>query len=117
TTIRILVGLMRATKGSASLFGEPVGPSARVLGRVGSVVERPAFYPYLTATDNLRVLASARGMASDSIRTRVPEALDRVGLAGAAARKTGKFSTGMKQRLGIAAALLDRPELVILDEP
>jgi len=117
TTIRILVGLIRATRGSASLFGEPVGPSAPVLGRVGSVVERPAFYPYLSATDNLRVLASARGMAPDAIRTRVPEALERVGLEAAAKRNAGKFSTGMKQRLGIAAALIDRPELVILDEP
>ncbi len=117
TTIRILVGLIRASRGSAALFGEPVGPSAPVLGRVGSVVERPAFYPYLTATDNLRVLASARGMAQEAIGTRVPEVLERVGLTAAANRKSGKFSTGMKQRLGIAAALIDRPELVILDEP
>jgi ABC-type multidrug transport system ATPase subunit len=117
TTIRILVGLIRATRGSASIFGEPVGPSAPVLARVGSVVERPAFYPYLSATDNLRVLASARRMSRDEIRSRVPEALERVGLLEAAKRKVGRFSTGMKQRLGIAAALLDRPDLVILDEP
>jgi ABC-type multidrug transport system ATPase subunit len=117
TTIRILVGLIRPTRGSASLFGEPVGPSAPVLARVGSVVERPAFYPYLSATDNLRVLASARQMRPDEIRSRVAEALERVGLADVAKRKAGRFSTGMKQRLGIAAALLDRPELVILDEP
>jgi ABC-2 type transport system ATP-binding protein len=117
TTIRILVGLIRPTRGSASLFGEPVGPSAPVRARVGSVVERPAFYPYLSATDNLRVLASARQMRPDEIRSRVAEALERVGLADVAKRKAGRFSTGMKQRLGIAAALLDRPELVILDEP
>jgi ABC-2 type transport system ATP-binding protein len=117
TTIRILVGLISATRGSASIFGEPVGPSAPVLARVGSVVERPAFYPYLSATDNLRVLAAARRMTADATRARVPEALDRVGLTDAAKRKAGRFSTGMKQRLGIAAALLDRPELVILDEP
>jgi ABC-2 type transport system ATP-binding protein len=117
TTIRILVGLIRPSRGSASLFGEPVGPSAPVLGRVGSVVERPAFYPYLSAIDNLTVLASARSMRPAEIRSRVVEALERVGLADAAKRKAGRFSTGMKQRLGIAAALLDRPELVILDEP
>jgi ABC-2 type transport system ATP-binding protein len=117
TTIRILVGLIRATRGSASILGEPVGLSAPVLARVGSLVERPAFYPYLSATDNLRILASARRMSPAEIRTRVPEALERVGMADAASRKTGRFSTGMRQRLGIAAALLNRPELVILDEP
>ena len=117
TTIRILVGLIRATRGSARIFGERVEPSAPVLARVGSVVERPAFYPYLSATDNLRVLASARRMPPEAIRDRVPEVLERVGLTDAAKRKSGHFSTGMLQRLGIAAALLDRPELVILDEP
>jgi ABC-2 type transport system ATP-binding protein len=117
TTIRILLGLIRATRGSSWLFGEAVLPGARVLRRVGALVERPAFYPYLSATANLQLLGNARGMESAQIASRVPEALDRVGLADAAKRQAGRFSTGMKQRLGIAAALLDRPDLVILDEP
>jgi ABC-2 type transport system ATP-binding protein len=117
TTIRMLVGLIRPTRGTAFLFGQPVGLSAPVLARVGSLVERPAFYPYLSATDNLRVLANARLIPPAQIPGRIGEVLERVELSGAAKRKAGKFSTGMKQRLGIAAALLDRPELVILDEP
>jgi ABC-2 type transport system ATP-binding protein len=117
TTIRILVGLVRPTRGSASLFGLPVGPGAAVLDRVGALVERPAFYPYLSAADNLRVLGLARGIAGSRLVATIPEALDRVGLGEAARRKAGRFSTGMRQRLGIAGALLDRPELVILDEP
>lgn len=117
TTIRILLGLIRATRGTSWVFGEAVAPGAPVLARVGALVERPAFYPYLSATDNLRLLGNARGMQAVQIAGRVPEALDRVGLADAARRQAGRFSTGMKQRLGIAAALLDRPDLVILDEP
>jgi ABC-2 type transport system ATP-binding protein len=117
TTIRILLGLIRPTRGGAWLFGEPVAPGRAVLDRVGALVERPAFYPYLTATDNLRLLGLARGIVESRLRTAIPEALDRVGLTGAARRKAGRFSTGMRQRLGIAAALLGRPELVILDEP
>jgi ABC-2 type transport system ATP-binding protein len=117
TTIRILLGLVRPTRGSASLFGEPVAPGRAVLDRVGALVERPAFYPYLSATDNLRVFGFSRGMTEPLLASAVPEALDRVGLSEAAKRKAGRFSTGMRQRLGIAAALLGRPELVILDEP
>ena len=117
TTIRILVGLVRPSRGSASLFGQPVRPGAAVLDRVGALVERPAFYPYLSAVDNLRVLGLARGIAESRLRATIPEALDRVGLGEASKRKAGRFSTGMRQRLGIAGALLDRPDLVILDEP
>ena len=117
TTIRILVGLVRPSRGSASIFGVPVRPGAAVLDRVGALVERPAFYPYLSAADNLRVLGLARGIAESRLGTTIPEALDRVGLGEASKRKAGRFSTGMRQRLGIAGALLDRPDLVILDEP
>ena len=117
TTIRVLLGLLRPTRGSAEILGEVVRPGAAVLANVGALVERPAFYPYLSAADNLRVVGSARGMTPAHLALRIPEALDRVGLADAAKRKAGRFSTGMRQRLGIAAALIDRPELVILDEP
>jgi ABC-2 type transport system ATP-binding protein len=117
TTIRMLLGLMRPTRGTAALFGEPVLPGGIVLDRVGALVERPGLYPYLSATDNLRVFGFTRGIGSSRLATAVPEVLDRVGLTEAAHRKAGRFSTGMRQRLGIAAALLGRPELVILDEP
>jgi ABC-2 type transport system ATP-binding protein len=117
TTIRMLLGLMRPTSGRAALFGEPVFQGSRVLDRVGALVERPSFYPYLSAIDNLRLLGLTRGLSDSRLRDAVPEALDRVGLSEAAKRKAGRFSTGMRQRLGIAAALLGRPELVILDEP
>jgi len=117
TTIRMLLGLMRPTRGGASLFGEPVVPGSDVLDRVGALVERPAFYPYLSAIDNLRLLGLTRGLPEARLATAVPEALDRVGLSAAAKRPAGRYSTGMRQRLGIAAALLGRPELVVLDEP
>ena len=117
TTIRILLGLIRPTRGVASLFGEPVRPGSANLDRVGALVERPAFYPYLSATDNLWLLGRSRGIAESRLRTLVPEALSRVGMSEAAKRKAGRYSTGMRQRLGIAAALLGRPDLVVLDEP
>ena len=117
TTIRMLLGLVRPTSGVASLFGEPVAPGRPVLDRVGALVERPALYPYLSATDNLRLVGLARGMTESRLATAVPETLDRVGMSEAAKRKAGRFSTGMRQRLGIAAALICRPDLIVLDEP
>jgi ABC-2 type transport system ATP-binding protein len=117
TTIRILAGLLWPTRGSARVLGQPVRPGAPVLHRVGCLIERPAVYPYLSATDNLRVLATARGLPVETLPSLIAAALDRVGLGGVARRRAGGFSTGMRQRLALAAAFLGRPELVILDEP
>ncbi len=117
TTIRILLALMRPSRGSVQVLGEPARPGSPAFLRVGALVERPAFYPYLSAVDNLRVFGLMSGMSEARLATAIPEVLDRVGMTAAARRSTGRFSTGMRQRLGIAVALLRQPELVILDEP
>ncbi|WP_063042769.1 ABC transporter ATP-binding protein [Nocardia pseudovaccinii] len=112
TTLRMLVGLIRPTEGSATVLGHTPGDPA-VVRRIGVLIEGPGFYPYLTGRDNLRVLAKYRGLA----RADVEDALDRVGLAKRADDKFRTYSLGMKQRLGVGAALLGRPDLLILDEP
>jgi ABC-2 type transport system ATP-binding protein len=117
TTIRMLLGLLRPTAGSCRLFGELVEPGAPVLSRIGALIERPAFYPYLSARDNIRVFGTMRGIAGPALAERAREVLDQVGLGAVARRKVGGFSTGMLQRLALALVLLDRPRLVILDEP
>jgi ABC-2 type transport system ATP-binding protein len=108
--MRMLVGLMRPTAGTAVVEGAAPG---RLLGRVGSLVESPAFYPYLSARDNLRVLARYAGIPREGIE----EVLVEVDLSDRAHDKYSGYSTGMKQRLGVAAALLKDPQLLILDEP
>jgi ABC-2 type transport system ATP-binding protein len=108
--MRMLVGLMRPTAGTAVVEGAAPG---HLLDRVGSLVESPAFYPYLSARDNLTVLGRYAGIAMD----RVAKVLDEVDLFDRAHDKYSSYSTGMKQRLGVAAALLKDPQLLILDEP
>ena len=124
TTLRMLLGLVRPTSGTATVLGEPAGsPSA--LARTGSMIEGPAFYPYMSGRDNLRVVARLAGVPGPGRRkstagvpaSRIDAALATVNLADRAGDRFSAYSLGMKQRLGVAAALLKDPELVVLDEP
>ncbi|MDI6901630.1 MAG: ABC transporter ATP-binding protein [Anaerosomatales bacterium] len=115
TTIRMLMGLVRPTAGEIRIFGEPM-PRRRmaVMGRVGSLVESPSYYAHLSGYDNLRIVSTLLGVDEAEIR----RVLGVVGLSPAdAERKVGQYSLGMKQRLGIASALIGSPELLVLDEP
>jgi ABC-2 type transport system ATP-binding protein len=119
TTIRLLLGLAEATAGQINLLGHPIPKQVGdALPKVGALVEGPAFYPYMSGRNNLIRMDSAdRNSNSETREARVDAALERVGLSNAAKKKVHAYSLGMKQRLGLANALLKPRELLILDEP
>ncbi|HEX4207923.1 MAG TPA: ATP-binding cassette domain-containing protein [Ktedonobacteraceae bacterium] len=121
TTIRMVFDLVRPNAGEIHLFGQPLTSAAArhtLLRRASAMIEQPTFYPFLSGRDNLRGIATFACMPDNkATRQRIAEVLELVGLSERAKDAYKKYSLGMKQRLGIAAALLNRPELIILDEP
>jgi ABC-2 type transport system ATP-binding protein len=113
TTIRMLLGLVRPTSGSGTILGGSLAEPASYLDKVGALIEAPAFYPQLSGRENLKVLARLGRLPLSAVEP----ALERSGLLARAGDRYRSFSLGMKQRLGIAAAMLAGPELLILDEP
>lgn len=115
TTMKIILGLVRPSSGEVDVLGERMGRKNRleVLAHVGSLIENPSCYRHLTARENLDIIRRLKGLPVSSI----DEALETVGLADTGKKLAGQFSLGMKQRLGLAAALLGNPKLVLLDEP
>jgi ABC-type multidrug transport system ATPase subunit len=115
TTIRMILSLIKPTEGETEIFGHSLkSHRSEALRRVGGIVEKPDFYHYLTAYKNLEIIGTLSGGVA---KKRIGEVLDLVGLSSRAADKVKTYSHGMKQRLGIAQALISHPELVILDEP
>ncbi|TDR41982.1 ABC-2 type transport system ATP-binding protein [Tahibacter aquaticus] len=114
TTLRLLLGLIRKQRGTISIFGRHLDEHrVEILRQVGSLIETPSLYEHLTAAENLALLQRIHRVPA----ARIAEVLERVGLAATRDKRAGQFSLGMKQRLGIAAAMLHRPALLILDEP
>jgi ABC-2 type transport system ATP-binding protein len=114
TSLRMMLGLIRPTEGTVRLFGRDPLSSVDALHGVAGFVEAPTFYPYMSARRNLELLAAFDGFGAPE---RIDEAIDTVELSGRAGDRVGGYSHGMKQRLGIAAALLRDPSLLVLDEP
>lgn len=119
TTIRMLLGLIRPTSGTVEMFGlDTVTHRSALLARVGAIIEWPVFYPYLSGRDNLRIFATVSGIQRGQVtEKRIDEILELIDLRDAARRIYRTYSLGMKQRLGLGAALLTDPELILLDEP
>ena len=119
TTVRMLLGLVLPTRGEIELLGARMPRAGRsVLPRIGALIEGPAHYGHLSGRENLSLLdAAGPGGSRRTRRTRIDEVLEQVGLAGVGHRPVKAYSLGMKQRLGLAGALLRRPELLVLDEP
>ena len=115
TTMKMLLGLTQPTAGEVKIWGKPLkGNEKKLLPRIGSLIESPGFYPNLTATENLRIFATLRGVPN---RHAIKDALDLVGLPYKDKKLFSQYSLGMKQRLAIALAVMHDPELLILDEP
>ncbi len=118
TTLRILVGFLEPTGGTVRVLGEPVGPGMPgVRARMGYLPQEPAFHPWMTGEEALLLAGALHGFARREARRRAGDLLERLDLTAAARRRVGGWSSGMRQRLGIAQALLAAPELVLLDEP
>ena len=115
TTIRMVTGLLQQTDGEVFLFGEKMKkPTKQIFGRIGALIESPAFYENLTAKENLKIISDLRGTQS---KNSIDEALKLVNLDNETKNRVKQFSLGMKQRLGIAMAMMHNPEFIILDEP
>jgi ABC-2 type transport system ATP-binding protein len=115
TVLRMMLGLIHPTRGQSYLFGQPMRPGSPMLRRVGALVETPGFVPHLSGMDNLRFYWLAGGQPMSEAN--LDEALDIAGLGSAIKRKVRTYSKGMLQRLALAQVLLNRPELLVLDEP
>jgi len=118
TLIKILTNLIRPSSGTAQIFGHDVtAESKKALGHIGTVVETPEFFPYLTPNEVLNYFGKLRGIPDDELDSHINKALESTRLENVRDKRIGTFSKGMKQRMGIASAILHNPELLILDEP